>query len=363
MTDVIKKNHDQERAFAILIVLILLSILIATVGGFVFAVRIESHLASRAQMESQLLWMGLSGVELAKFILAESIRITSGNHTSLNQIWAGGPGEPEETNGPLSQIQLTNIPCGGGRISIKLIDLERFANINRADPILLSRAFQIIGLDLHAATVAVDSILDWIDPDDNPRPNGVESDFYLRQPFPYTSKNGPVDDLGELIFVHGLSPEMVWGALPPIITDPFATFFAKQNFIASSPKVGLAALFTPISSGLININTASPLVLQLLPGVDEQLAHTIQLIRAGPDGIEGTEDDRPFISLAELTSGAIPGLPPPEVVATWRNFITVQSRTFSLQATVKLGRVSRTYYAILIRLNPMLIETVAFWWD
>ncbi len=59
-------------------------------------------------------------------------------------------------------------------------------------------------------------------------------------------------------------------------------------------RSGLKDIFTPFSSGKININTADANVLQMIPGVDNIIADNIIKLRAGPDGVDGTEDDTPF---------------------------------------------------------------------
>src|SRR5205807_2358577 len=55
------------------------------------------------------------------------------------------------------------------------------------------------------------SILDWMDPDEEPRSNGAESDYYTTLPTPYNAKNGPLDSLEELLLVRGVTPELLFG--------------------------------------------------------------------------------------------------------------------------------------------------------
>lgn len=55
------------------------------------------------------------------------------------------------------------------------------------------------------------AILDWIDPDDDPRPSGAESDYYTSQSPPYRCKNGPLDSLEELLLVRGVTPQLLFG--------------------------------------------------------------------------------------------------------------------------------------------------------
>ena len=55
------------------------------------------------------------------------------------------------------------------------------------------------------------SILDWLDPDDTPRSDGAEDDYYSSLPNPYHCKNGPLDSLEELLLVKGVTPHMLYG--------------------------------------------------------------------------------------------------------------------------------------------------------
>ncbi len=58
---------------------------------------------------------------------------------------------------------------------------------------------------------AADSILDWLDPDDNQRDNGAESNYYQTQNPPYNAKNGPLDTLDELLLVKGVTATLLYG--------------------------------------------------------------------------------------------------------------------------------------------------------
>jgi type II secretory pathway component PulK len=56
-----------------------------------------------------------------------------------------------------------------------------------------------------------DAIVDWIDPDDTPRPNGAENDYYMGLSPGYRCKNGPLDSLEELLLVRGVTPDLLFG--------------------------------------------------------------------------------------------------------------------------------------------------------
>jgi type II secretory pathway component PulK len=56
-----------------------------------------------------------------------------------------------------------------------------------------------------------DAILDFIDPDDDTRDYGYESDYYASKNPPYAAKNGPLDSLDELLLVEGVTAELLYG--------------------------------------------------------------------------------------------------------------------------------------------------------
>src|SRR5262249_46209370 len=57
----------------------------------------------------------------------------------------------------------------------------------------------------------VNSILDWIDPDDEPRANGAEDDYYQSLTPPYHCKNAALDSLEELLLVKGVTAQLLFG--------------------------------------------------------------------------------------------------------------------------------------------------------
>ena len=56
-----------------------------------------------------------------------------------------------------------------------------------------------------------DAILDWLDPDDEPRELGCEVEYYSGLSPPYAAKNGPVDTVEELLLVRGVTPQLLFG--------------------------------------------------------------------------------------------------------------------------------------------------------
>lgn len=346
--------------FALVIVMLVIVVLGLLAGAFALSMKVESRLAANANNDAEMEWLGRSGVELARFVVANSGGGAGPNVWSLNQIWAGGPGAGNETNGPLAGISLKNYQLGSGRFSVTIRDLERKWNINAADEPVLRRALTVVGVGAADASTIMDSILDWEDANDDPRMSGAESDFYRTKNPPYFAKNGWVDDLAELLLVNGVTPEVYWGPNAPAHAELVTHPTGGAAGAGSAYPVGLADLFTPISVGRINLNTASAAVLQVLPGVDENIAANIIRARAGPDGVEGTDDDTPIQSPAALAT-VVPGLGP-QAAAALGSLAGVQSLTFEVTVEAQIGNYQKRFVAIIQRsgVGPGDVRTLEF---
>jgi hypothetical protein len=124
--------------------------------------------------------------------------------------------------------------------------------------------------------------------------------------------------------------------------------------------VGLAELFTPFSSGRINVNTASVASLQAIPNVDENIAAQIVKLRSGPDGADGTEDDTPFINANEALVNA--GVNPQLIPQIGRD-CDVRSRTFAVEVDAEIGGTRRTFHAIIGRASARDVQVLSFYWN
>jgi hypothetical protein len=58
---------------------------------------------------------------------------------------------------------------------------------------------------------AADSILDWLDADDEPRPYGAEFDYYQQLQPAYSPANGPIQSIEQLLLVKGVTPQLLYG--------------------------------------------------------------------------------------------------------------------------------------------------------
>lgn len=87
-------------------------------------------------------------------------------------------------------------------------DLSELDQQEGADNLARSLLLALPGMTEEVA----DSILDYLDDDDEPRAYGAESEYYLSLPSPYEPKDGPLDSVEELLLVKGVTPWMLFGA-------------------------------------------------------------------------------------------------------------------------------------------------------
>jgi type II secretory pathway component PulK len=304
-------------------------------------------------------------VELARYILAMQLRIPQqGAYTALNQKWANGPAG---TNELLIGIELDHNQLGPGEFSIKIVDAERkfnLSSIREGNSLILERALGMIGVDPVDVSTIVDSYLDWVDLDNQKHPQGAESDFYARlnPAAPYVAKNGLMDDISELLLLKGMQPEIYYGSKRTgVSANRLGAPVGNLPLVNGSVSVGLVDLFTTISTaGMgVNANTASAEVLQMLPGMDSALAQAIVDTRAGPDHMDGTEDDIPFEQRGDILT--VPGMTP-ELAQVLGPYLVLQSAIFQVTVEAKIGTYIRRYEALLHRRNAQDVAMLYFRW-
>jgi general secretion pathway protein K len=362
------QDRSSERGIALIIVMIVIVVLAILAGGFAYSMKVETRLARSSSFDAELDNLGRSGVEYARWVLGEQVRNPDPEqrmYSGLDQRWAGGP---RNTNEPLVHVEQTIEMAQGETFTWRIKDMESKFNLSvirdeRFSPVL-QRALEMLGADPIQTTDIVESYLDWVDPDDNKRMQGAESEFYinLNPAAPYVAKNGLMDDVSELLLLRGMTPEIYFGApraasMPRLGAAPRATTLGGGQPAAgtgASSSVGLMDLFTTISAaGMgVNVNTASPEVLQLLPGMDEALARSIVDTRAGPDHQDGTDDDIPFLRQSELIN--VPGMIP-EVMQAMQSYLVVNSGIFVITVEARVGEHVRWYEALVQRRNAVEI--------
>lgn len=131
---------------------------------------------------------------------------------------------------------------------------------------LLRKYLEIRGIDLNERDQMIDTLLDWVDPDNLARLNGAEDEAGYRAP--NKQKLGRIEELKKIKGWEEFTSASDW--------DADLTLYS-----GAPPGVG------------IDIAWASKEVLLALPGASEDRVDQFIAMRSGADEIDGTEDD-PF---------------------------------------------------------------------
>lgn len=309
-----------ERGVALIVVLWVIMVLSLLIGGFAFSMHVETQVASFGRKEQKAAALARAGVEVARWQLLEHLKSPKdGGFDALNQAWF--------TN----EEFYVNHALGDGTFSVQVEDEEQRLPINQLTEEQWLRLFEALGVEATEGEAMMDCILDWTDDNDLHRLNGAESDYYLQLPQPYRAKDGPFDRVEELLLVKGMTRELFEG-LPAAKAD-------------EAGRPGLRDLLTTISSGRVNVNTATALALHVMFDLDEAQLQGVLARRNGPDGVAGTEDDQPYQNVEEFVREV--ATTDVEQAAQCRAGATVKSTAFRVTATGNVNGVKRSVIATL----------------
>ena len=314
-----------ERGVALVLVLWIILVLSLLISGFAFTMHVETQVASFGRKQIKAEALARSGVELARMqlILAEK-SVTNMGFDARGQAWA--------TNEFYVDHEL-----GEGRLNVQVTDEESKLPLNKLAEDQLKRLLHLLDVESADADVIVDSILDWREPGDLHRLNGAKSDYYQSLSPPYMAKGGPFERIEELLLVRGVTRELYDGT------------GSETN---DTPRPKLKDLLTTMSSGLVNVNTATRPVLQVLLGLDDVRADALLAIRDGSDNIAGTDDDHPFRSVGEFMAQT--GAVNKQIQSQLAALLTVKSSFFTVKSTGEVGGVKRTVTAVLRRQGELV---------
>lgn len=228
-----------NRGIALLLVLWVLTVLMVIVFAFSFTTRVETHsvLSFKDGMEKK--FIAQAGIERGIMEIFYSKRFFN---------------IPEKESWRLDGTPYTG-EFVGGYYEVRIMDEFGKVDINTAPDVLLKNLLIQFGLKNEESDAIVDAIMDWKDTDDLRRLNGAESDYYMTLPNPYKAKNANFDSVEELIFVKGITPELLYGGQDKKGLVEFITVHSK------SPQV--------------SINSAPREVLLAVPGITQEIADNI----------------------------------------------------------------------------------------
>ena len=216
----------------------------------------------------------LAAESWARVILRRDLQ--DNDYDSLADDWAtalpplaveGGQvdGAVEDLQGRFNLNNLVDAKSGGGGEG-------RFGTVDEdASLAYYKRLLDLLGLEQALA----DALLDWVDADGNARyPNGAEDEFYLLLERPYRTANRLLVSVSELRLVKGYDQPVMELLLPHVTVLPEETS--------------------------INVNTATPIVLQALNPELSETDVSALIVDRGETGYENINDFLSHNSLAGL---------------------------------------------------------------
>ena len=330
-----------QRGVAILVALGVIAVLFT--AGLELNRRIRSSVSSAIRTREQLVLteMARSGAQAAMVMLIDDRK--ENNTDTVQEDWAN----PEKVAEVVDLIPFdegtldVTISDERGKIQVNaLVKFPEGQQFSATQRLLWERMLQQV-FSVYEETpdsdpnMIINSLKDWMDSGDDDAITGLsgaESDYYEQLDPPYSCKNGPIDHLGEVALVQGITPELFRGAggvagLSSLLTVYGLTASEGNRFTYD---------------GKINISTADATVLStLLPIENADLAEALVEYRVA-------KADETFINPINST-GWYKNVPGAGGLDIESDLITVSSDLFRIVATAKRGSASRTLTTVVLR--------------
>ena len=311
-------RRSDERGIALLLTLLVLTLLVALILEFDAEARREYRDAAAFRDNFKATVLARAAVQAARGTLQQDLakdRKAGQFFDSSTDLWAlpirdyaigDGllTGQIEDERGKLN---LNDLAAGGDPIAKK-------ARVQR-----VKRLFELLQINPDL----VDAIVDWVDQDETPEPAGAESLYYQTLRPSYRAANAPLQTLLELRLIKGMTPDIM----------------AKLS--------KLVTVYPHEGQSKVNVNTASPLVLQALdPSITQSVASDIALAR-------------PFKTIQELDRVSSFADIGKELRA--QNLYDVKSDLFLARMMVRVNEVTRSATAVLQRDQNTGASTVLYY--
>jgi len=181
---------------ALLLVLWLIVLLTALVGGFAMVARVE-------RLQGHVLVRGLVAQGAAR----------AGVEYALTRVELADPRLQWQPNG-----QPYRWSYGGAEVEVRIVDENGKIDLNQADATVLANLLLALGLDQVEAGRLAAAVIDWRDPDQlTQAAGGAEDRDYASAGRAYGAKDAAFESIAELQQVLGFSPE-VYAQVEPNVT-------------------------------------------------------------------------------------------------------------------------------------------------
>ena len=298
-----------ERGLALVVTLLIVVLMTVLILEFDFTVRTDLLAAQNYRDGTKALMLARSGLAAGKAVLRDDAR-HSARYDAFDELWST-PFPP--------------YPVGDGSVTVSIQDEGGKLNPNHLvnshqqpvpkKELQMRRLFELLEVDPNL----VEALIDWIDEDNDPLPNGAEGDYYSRLNSPYLSRNGPLTILSELHLIRGIN-DSVYDKIAPYLT------------VYSDPAGSRG-------QGPVNINTADAVILQTIPSfaedefpITEDLAR--EIMEARP--IEKAQDLRKVAGMSGIANKI-------------NGYYVTRSNYFAIFSSGEVGGLVKTLHAVIRR--------------
>ena len=172
---------------ALLLVMWLIALLTALIGGFALAARVEH----------------MQGIVLSRGFVASQVA-RAGAEYAITRV-----ADSDTTRRWLSDGRAYPWHFADAQVEIRIIDENGKIDLNNADVQLLAGLFRALGQSRGDADRVASAILDWRDADSlTQAAGGAEDADYASAGLPYGAKDGPFEDVAEVQQVLGMTPAL-----------------------------------------------------------------------------------------------------------------------------------------------------------
>ncbi|NUM56446.1 MAG: type II secretion system minor pseudopilin GspK [Candidatus Hydrogenedentes bacterium] len=224
----IHRHGRNDDGVALLLSLLFIVLLTVLVVEYAYETQVDTSLVAANLLDYQAQVAAKSAIAMGVSVLtADAMALQSAGEPGVSQapqIGSGTADDPtvggatfdslDEMWGygiPFQSINKAIMQCSiddeYGKINLNALLDSRTQEPNETLENALRFLFEARG----AEEDPTDAILDWIDSDDETRPNGAETDYYQSLLTPYPCKNAPLSSVEELMLIRGVTPALYFG--------------------------------------------------------------------------------------------------------------------------------------------------------
>ncbi len=287
-----KADGRNNSGMALVITLLVVAILTAVVVEFAYGVYVSTNALHNWQTAQRLSLAAKSATRLGARLITENNSLYPFTYPGQMEIAQKIPFD--ELDGTI----LLRIEDENSKFNLNYLVAGQNGTLNNTAYVALQGMLK----DLNLKADIADRIVDWIDPDSEPRLRDSED----------SAKNGPLDSIDELLLIPGIDRESYERLVP------YVTIYGLEP----GPHIGK-----------ININGAAIPVLMSLPGMDADTAEKIVRYREASPFTGGNNDISAVVGRDIYTAISAD--------------IMVKGTAFRVLATAQTGNIKRIIESVI----------------